>query len=82
MSDHPNINFNQILNTLQWFLIAELQRYLCYGILSFLISLYLTSTISEYYIIYADRLCSDDILYDIILNMGINAQNVVLYVVR
>ena len=30
-----NINFNQILISLQWFLIAELYRYLCYGCLKF-----------------------------------------------
>ena len=30
-----NINFNLILISLQWFLIAELYRYLCYGCLKF-----------------------------------------------
>ena len=30
-----NIDFNYILIILQWFLIAELYRYLCYGYLKF-----------------------------------------------
>ena len=30
-----NISFNSILISLQWFLIAELYRYLCYGCLKF-----------------------------------------------
>ena len=30
-----NINFNEILISLQWFLIVELYRYLCYGCLKF-----------------------------------------------
>ena len=41
-----NINFNWILISLQWFLIVELYRYLCYGCLKFPARVYKYNTIS------------------------------------